>query len=174
MGRNKEYSPRRVPSLSLSFPICKTRASAQLVSLTGRLWRRKAMAMSCKALSHPRGDKREVGVRTSPPAAVVLASSWGGVCRAHRAAAATGPWVQLRPPVHKHDASKATVECMEHAQVCACADTHVCACAAVLTPVSSSSWNLSTPTSLGGLLWRGGGGVAGCLFTGPSSWLFID
>ena len=72
-------------------------------------------------------------MRTSPPAAVVLGSSWGGVCRAHRAAAPAALWVQLRPPVHKHTASKATVECMEHAQVCVCADTHVCACAAVLT-----------------------------------------
>ncbi|CAN0301418.1 unnamed protein product [Rangifer tarandus platyrhynchus] len=58
--------------------------------------------MSCKALSHPRGDKREVGVRTLPPTAVVLGSSCGGVCRAHRAAAAEVLWVQLRPPVHKH------------------------------------------------------------------------
>lgn len=125
------------------------------------------MAMSCKALSDPRGDTCEVGVRTLPPTAVVLGFSCGGVCRAHRAAAAEVPWVQLRPPVHKHGASKATVECMEHAQVCVCADTHVYACAAVLTPVNSSSCNLSTPTSLGGLLWRGGGGVAGCLLTGP-------
>lgn len=127
------------------------------------------MAMSCKALSHPRDDKCEVGVRTLPPTAVVLGSSRGGVCRAHRAAAAEVLSVQVRPPVHKHGVSKATAECMEHARVCMCVCRHACVrvCSCTDTCELQLSCNLSTPTSLGGLLWRGGGGVSGCLFTGP-------